>query len=252
MDTRKQLFTNGIRLVPQGGNPNETGFTMYATQDALNITAVTGTSIDLGDSLLKTTNAVDAPQFHNVTRIEFPSTLDIMGSSSKYMSFSNNTVSIDQKLRIGEMQLADNRHVGFWTHSNNNHADIHFLGGNVGIGTNQPETMLHVTGDVTFDTKVYNLSDIRYKEDLKVIDQPLHKISKLSGYTYVRKDLQDKSRHAGVIAQEVLAVLPEAINGDPKKRLTVSYDALIPLLIEAVKELKGQVDRLDDKVRLGM
>ena len=52
----------------------------------------------------------------------------------------------------------------------------------------------------------------------------------------------------GVIAQDVIRVLPEAVYTGENGKLTVSYDRLVPLLIEAVKELNIVVETL--KVRL--
>ena len=64
------------------------------------------------------------------------------------------------------------------------------------------------------------------------------------GYTYTRKDTG--ARQTGVVAQEVQEVLPEAVmdNGD---RLSVAYGNMVGLLIEAIKELKAEVDQLKGK-----
>jgi hypothetical protein len=67
--------------------------------------------------------------------------------------------------------------------------------------------------------------------------------------TYTRKDLDDKERrYAGVIAQEVEQVLPEAVGGD-EHRKTVDYNGTIALLIEAVKELTSEVETLKAAIR---
>ena len=54
----------------------------------------------------------------------------------------------------------------------------------------------------------------------------------------------DVPRQAGVIAQEVEAVLPEVVFQDPTGTKSVAYGNLVALLIEAVKELKAEVDSL--------
>ena len=60
--------------------------------------------------------------------------------------------------------------------------------------------------------------------------------------------LKDKERrYAGVIAQEIEAVLPEAVFGD-KNTKTVDYNATIALLIEAVKEQQLHINRLEQRI----
>ena len=93
-------------------------------------------------------------------------------------------------------------------------------------------------------------SDIRSKEDLKLIDSPFEKLSAINGYTYkMKKDL--KGRRAGVIAQEVEKVLPEVVSEDTNDNETlksVDYNGLVALLIEAVKELKTEVVSLREEL----
>lgn len=93
-------------------------------------------------------------------------------------------------------------------------------------------------------------SDIRSKEDLKLIDSPFDKLSGINGYTYkMKKDL--KGRRAGVIAQEVEKVLPEVVSEDTNDNETlksVDYNGLVALLIEAVKELKTEVVSLREEL----
>lgn len=78
-------------------------------------------------------------------------------------------------------------------------------------------------------------SDVNLKQDLVLIDSALDKVDKLSGYTFrYKSDLS--RRRAGVLLQEVREVLPEATLASG-----VSYDSLVPLLIQAVKELRAEV-----------
>lgn len=93
----------------------------------------------------------------------------------------------------------------------------------------------------------YASSDARYKDDVVVIPNALDKVNQIRGVTYVRNDIADKSRHAGVIAQEVEAVLPEVVSTNNEGYKLVAYDNMIGLLIEAIKELKAEVDALKGK-----
>ena len=101
-------------------------------------------------------------------------------------------------------------------------------------------------------------SDIRVKENLQIIPNALEKVKKLNGYTFDRTDIESdnegntaRKRQAGVVAQEVLKVLPEVVTGNennPDGHLSVAYGNMVGLLIEAIKEQQEQIEEL--KARL--
>jgi len=100
-------------------------------------------------------------------------------------------------------------------------------------------------GSVVATGNVTAYSDSRLKENVEVISNAVSKVQQLSGNTYTRNDLEDTNKkYAGVIAQEVEAVLPEAVSTTPDGTKVVDYNATIALLVEAVKELKAEVDSL--------
>ena len=67
--------------------------------------------------------------------------------------------------------------------------------------------------------------------------------------TYTRSDNVDKEkRHAGVIAQEVLKVLPEVVSGSEDSVYSVAYGNMVGLLIEAIKEQQLQIEELKNKL----
>ena len=80
-------------------------------------------------------------------------------------------------------------------------------------------------------------SDKRLKSDINKIPKALDKVKELSGYTYTINEKES----AGVIAQELLKVLPESVTTKDDGYYAVSYHGLIGLLIEAVKELSEKV-----------
>ena len=88
-------------------------------------------------------------------------------------------------------------------------------------------------------------SDIRVKDDIQVIPDALDKIDGIRGVTYERTD-NDVPRQTGVIAQEVLAVLPEAVSGSEEDHYSVAYGNLVGLLIEGIKELRIEVENLKE------
>jgi hypothetical protein len=175
-------------------------------------------------------------------------------------------------------------------------------GGNVGIGTTDPQEKLHVAGswlrvngpsgeatvlggegqgaitlgtrdpnvsivdmrrlNVPFSTAsagawltvycrdVFEVSDERAKTGVKSITGALDRVAKLRGVSYRWRGesrAADEPQRLGLIAQEVEKVVPEAASG--ARRGGVSYSAFVPLLVEAVKELKAEVDALKAEVR---
>ena len=109
---------------------------------------------------------------------------------------------------------------------------------------------LHVEGNViAYSTTI---SDERLKKDIVKIDNALDKVSQLNGYTF--EYLADGKKSAGVIAQEVEKVMPSAITestlplkmgeDDETEYKTVQYDQLHGLMIEAIKELKAEIEEL--------
>jgi hypothetical protein len=86
-------------------------------------------------------------------------------------------------------------------------------------------------------------SDSRVKENVEVVDNAVEKVKAIRGVTFTRNDVEDKNkRHAGVIAQEVLAVLPEVVSEDLNGHYSVAYGNLNALLIEAIKEQQTQIE----------
>ena len=108
-------------------------------------------------------------------------------------------------------------------------------------------TGIDVTGAIVASGNITAYSDLRIKDNLEVIPDALSKVKQLSGYTYTRTDLEDKeAKYTGVIAQEVLKVLPEAVSlgKTPEDTMSVAYGNIVGLLIEAIKEQQVQIDEL--------
>lgn len=103
-------------------------------------------------------------------------------------------------------------------------------------------------GNVTATGNVTAFSDITLKKDIEAISNALDKVTQIRGVTYERTD-EEGLRQAGVIAQEVEEVLPEVVTTNEKGIKSVAYGNMVGLLIEAIKDLKGEVETLKDEIK---
>ncbi len=97
-----------------------------------------------------------------------------------------------------------------------------------------------VTGALTASGNVTAYSDARLKTDVDTIENALEKVTKLRGVEYTKADTQE--RGIGVIAQEVEEIIPEVVQDGAYK--SVAYGNMVGVLIEAIKELKTEVNDL--------
>ena len=97
------------------------------------------------------------------------------------------------------------------------------------------------TGDISA-ANFNSTSDISLKDNIQTIVNPLDKIIKLNGVTFNWKENQKPS--IGVIAQELEKVLPELVTQGEVK--SVNYNGIIGVLIEAIKELKKEIEDLKE------
>ena len=101
------------------------------------------------------------------------------------------------------------------------------------------------TGNFTATGDITAYSDDSLKTNVQLIDGALDRVQAIRGVTFDR--ISDGSTSTGVIAQELKAVLPEAVHTDANGVHSVAYGNITGLLIEAVKELSDQVNSLKSK-----
>jgi hypothetical protein len=158
----------------------------------------------------------------------------------------------------------------------------------IGIGTTSPSYTLHVVGDEYIvsgslgvnvapnatDGRVDASNDIvafssdkRLKTNIKLLESPITKLNKLTGFTYnwnekanelAKYDMEQS--YVGVFAQDVQSILPEAVKLAPfdndgndnsisgENYLTVQYEKIVPLLIEGIKEQQIQINQLKEEL----
>jgi hypothetical protein len=132
--------------------------------------------------------------------------------------------------------------------------------GSFGVGTAASGT----TGEIRATNEITAYySDRRLKENVKVIEDPITKVKKLSGITYTPNDIAEKfgydksKKLVGLFADEVESVLPEAVRPAPfdidengnsisgENYKTIQYERVIPLLVEAIKEQDKKIEKLE-------
>ena len=120
-----------------------------------------------------------------------------------------------------------------------------------GLKYNPSTNLLSVGGDI-----IAFASDERLKTNISPITDALFKVNSLNGFTYNFNEIagelgfDTEIDYAGVSAQEVQKVLPEVVRPAPvdDNYITVQYDKLTALLIEAVKELSDKVEKLEQRL----
>jgi hypothetical protein len=92
-----------------------------------------------------------------------------------------------------------------------------------------------------------HLSDVRLKDEIRDMEDPLNLVNRLHGHRFVWR--RDGSQDVGFIAQEVQKVLPEAVTIAPNGLLAVKYDVLTAPLVEAVKRQQNEISALREEMR---
>jgi hypothetical protein len=165
-------------------------------------------------------------------------------------SYSNAGASLGVTGYEGEINVYDSANVKRIYLSSHYNCYINPKGaGLTAIGKTTASYTLDVDGTIRATSDVIAFSDKRVKENINTVDNALEKVSKLRGVTYTRKDIDDKSTKVGVIAQEVLEVLPEVVSQDDKGKYSVAYGNMAGVFIEAIKELKAEVDSLKQEIK---
>jgi len=127
-------------------------------------------------------------------------------------------------------------------------ADMKITDGSLGVNVQPSATNGRI--DAGNDVVAYSTSDERLKENIKPLENALDKINQINGVEFDWIELNDKEKKVihgneghdiGVIAQEIEKVLPEVVTERDSGYKAVKYEKLVPLLIEAVKELSNRI-----------
>lgn len=199
-------------------------------------------------------------------------------SADKILVAENNTGEVFSITQSGDLNFKGGLYqdgtafqTSYWDKAENN--ELYYTAANVGIGTNIPAEKLHVVGQIVATNKITSFySDERLKTDIELIPDPLNIIEQLNGFYYKPNELansfgiESNHRELGLSAQEVKKVLPELVDLAPldiardkndnivsksgENYLTVSYDKMIPVIIESIKKLNSEIKLLKEENKL--
>jgi hypothetical protein len=119
------------------------------------------------------------------------------------------------------------------------------LTGHLSASGNISGSQIEASGDII----AFGSSDRNLKDNIQPIENPLEKMDKIGGYTFVWNDKQStyKGKDIGVVAQEIQEIMPEIVANRANGYLGVKYEKIVPLLIESIKELKKEVEDIKQK-----
>ena len=104
---------------------------------------------------------------------------------------------------------------------------------------------LTASGTITANSFIYS-SDVRLKDNIKVLDNALEKVNSLEGVSFNWQE--NGQAEIGLIAQEVEKVLPELVVTDGNGLKAVKYGNIVALLIEAVKDQQIEIENLKAEI----
>lgn len=128
--------------------------------------------------------------------------------------------------------------------------------GNIGIGINyyyfnsdnsSYQSKLNVGGDFSA-SNFLTTSDARLKSSIKPLEGCSSKLLQLTGKKYGKKTNGNISKEMGLIAQDVEKLFPEVVSDDGSGFLSIDYMAIIPLIIETVKEQQAVIKKNQEKI----
>jgi hypothetical protein len=198
--------------------------------------------------------------------------LGVYINSGTTYSGKNFVVTTSNPIILGTTSLSFVQSAGGFTVSPTTSGNVLTANGTSNSATSQPNmtfngTTLAITGAITATGDITAFaSDERLKTNTLPIQSPVDKILKINGYYFSWNELAQSlfpvnriDGNVGFIAQEIEKVLPEIIRiapfddlGDGTSKtgenyLTVQYDKIVPLLVEAIKELKNEIEQLKNK-----
>jgi hypothetical protein len=243
-------FSAGTITATLSGNANTASTLQTARTISLGGDCSGSVSFNGGSNVTLTATVLDDSHNHIISNVDglqtaLDSKLALTGGTVTGDLTVNGTLNVRTAIDLADSDILRFGSSDDWElfhDGTNNYMDLNV--GNLYIRDNTTAryTFERTTGNFTATGNVTAYSDRRLKEDIQIIDNALDKVKALGGYTYSRTDIGE--RQTGVIAQDVLAVLPEAVVESEDGYYGVAYGNMVGLLIEAIKEQQQQIEKL--------
>jgi hypothetical protein len=194
-----------------------------------------------------------------VSTTQMESTVPVVFSAAGDVSLANDLVFTNQTsdniksygpLNIESGESFENNNLTLTTYGTGN------IVANLGIGSLIPGTdnyndvgnSSYRWDDIYATNNVIQTSDIRLKENINTLSYGLNEIMQLNPVSYTWIDRPEKGTKLGLVAQEVLSIIPEAVDigTDTNRTLGLRYSDFIPVLIKAVQEQQIQIENLNN------
>ena len=253
--SNSQTFTNKAGNISQW--TNNSGYTTN-----------TGTVTSANGSNNRVATFSSATALNGESALTFDgTTLETTGTMecTKFVANANNgfEFSIEGDNQFNMIQTAANRSmyfitaagtgtINFGTNNTNSKVSITATGAlkstvSLSVGAITPSTTVGRI-DASNDVVAFSTSDIRLKDNIRTIDNALDKVNSIQGieFDWIEKEEVhgNKGHDIGVIAQEIEKILPDVVTTRDSGYKAVKYEKIVPLLIEAIKDLSKQVDGL--------
>ena len=122
------------------------------------------------------------------------------------------------------------------------------IGNGTGSSTKSDAFVVYFNGNATLSGDLTINSDERLKDNIQPLGSTLNKLHQIEGKTYSFKKDEEHTPKIGVLAQEVQAVFPELVTEGGDGILSVNYQGLVPVLINAINEQDAKMSEQDAKM----
>jgi hypothetical protein len=177
-----------------------------------------------------------------------------IGTSTPNAALQFANIAASRKIVLYEVSNNDNQFSGFGLENAFIRYQLANTAGNhiffAGTSPTSSNELFRISGNgnATLAGVLTQNSDVRLKTNIRPIRSALEQLQNINGYTYYWLDKnRDKSQQVGVLAQEVQQIYPQLVHQNEKGELSVNYMGLVPVLIEAIKELQKEIEVLKAK-----